>query len=109
MVTPKIKRGYSYDFSHKSKRDVHINLTRVPPELHRQFKQRCKREGLSMRFVILSWINNWVNDRRPDEDGTVPDVTPDTIGDTLASLQKQIDGVVAARQAMGKTQPLPQD
>lgn len=55
------KRGYSYDFTPRSERDVHISLRRVPPELHRNFKAKCRREGVSMRYAILSWVRDWVN------------------------------------------------
>lgn len=61
----KTKRGYSYEFTPRSERDVHISLRRVPPELHRTFKAKCKREGVSMRYVILSWVRTWIGGADP--------------------------------------------
>lgn len=61
------KRQWSRDFTARTERDVKINISRVPTTLKEKFGAKCKREGRSQRHVILSWIQNWTEGRRPDQ------------------------------------------
>lgn len=72
MAKAKAKRPWSTDFTPRGAegdRTVHINISNVPPTLRSKFQAKCKREGKSQRNLVLGWIRNWVEDRRPDQDG----------------------------------------
>jgi len=66
------KRHWSRDFEKRTEREVKINISSVPPTLKDRFAAKCKREGKSQRNLILTWIRNWVEGRRPDEAGPPP-------------------------------------
>ena len=38
-----------------------IEVDRVSKELHKSVQAKCKREGISMRALILGWLKEWVN------------------------------------------------
>lgn len=64
------KRQYSRANTPRTDRNVHINIARVPPTLRDDFRAKCRRGNISQRALLLGWIRNWVNGRRPDDDGT---------------------------------------
>lgn len=68
------KRHYSRAFTPRTTRDVHLNITRVPPTLRDDFRQKCRVVNVSQRSLILGWIRNWIADRRPDDSGNVPEL-----------------------------------
>jgi len=65
-VTTK-RRPWSKEFTPRGEKPVHIHISNVPPTLRKKFQAKCKRDGRSQRNLMLGWIKNWVEDRRPDE------------------------------------------
>lgn len=54
------KRGYSREFTPKTERRVTLTIDRVPPTLLDAFKAKAKREGVSMRALVLRLIQQWL-------------------------------------------------
>jgi hypothetical protein len=61
------KRPWSKEFTPRGGNTVHINISNVPPTLRAKFAAKCRKIGKSQRNLVLHWIRNWVEDRRPDE------------------------------------------
>jgi hypothetical protein len=61
------KRHYSREFEQRGEHSKALTVSRVPPGLLRAFRARVKAERLSQRAVVLNWIQNWTEGRRPDE------------------------------------------
>jgi hypothetical protein len=79
------KRNWSREFTPRGAKIVNLNITGVPPTLREKFRAKCRRINKSQRNVILSWVRNWVEGRRPDEDRPADDplhtpAHPDGIG-----------------------------
>lgn len=55
-----VKRGYSKAFTPRTERRVAITIDRVPPTLFGAAKAKAKREGVSLRALILGWLKAWV-------------------------------------------------
>ena len=55
-----MKRGYSRDFTPRTERRVTLTVDRVPPTLLAGVKARAKREGVSMRALVLSLLKEWL-------------------------------------------------
>jgi predicted HicB family RNase H-like nuclease len=53
------KRGYSREFTPKTERRVQLMIDRVPPTLLNAAKAKAKREGISLRALILGWLKDW--------------------------------------------------
>jgi hypothetical protein len=62
------KRAWSRDFTPRGTKTVHLHISNIPSTLRQKFKAKCRREGKSQRNLLLGWIRNWVEDRRPDDD-----------------------------------------
>lgn len=56
-----IKRGYSRAFTPKTERRVTLMIDRIPPTLFDAAKAKAKREGVSLRALILGWLKEWVS------------------------------------------------
>jgi len=56
-----VKRGYSKAFTARTERRVTLTLDRIPPTLLDAAKGKAKREGVSMRALILGWLRAWVD------------------------------------------------
>lgn len=56
------KRGYSREFTPRTARRVQITLDRVPPTLKAAAQAKAKREGVSLRALILGWLKNWAGE-----------------------------------------------
>lgn len=56
------KRGYSREFTPKSKDRHSIMVDKVPAMLHDKVKAKAKREGVSLRALILGWLRDWTTD-----------------------------------------------
>lgn len=54
------KRGYSREFTPKTERRVQLMIDRVPPTLLTAAKSKAKREGISLRALILGWLKDWI-------------------------------------------------
>lgn len=63
------QRQWSREFTpaRNDEKPIHINISNVPRLLRTKFKAKCKRLGKSQRNLMLGWIRNWTEDRRPDE------------------------------------------
>lgn len=65
MITGKLagmaKRGYSREFTPKTDRRVRIEVDRVPPTLYDKVSAKAKREGVSLRALILRLLTEWVS------------------------------------------------
>ncbi len=70
------KRAYSRDFTPRTERRVTLSVNRVPPTLAEAVRTKIRREGLSLRSLLLRWLSNWTAGRRPDEDDGQGGVTP---------------------------------
>jgi predicted HicB family RNase H-like nuclease len=55
-----VKRGYSREFTPKTARRVQLMIDRVPPTLLEAVKAKAKREGVSLRALILKLLKNWL-------------------------------------------------
>jgi hypothetical protein len=53
------KRGYSREFP-VPKDGRRYLLDHIPPQLWRQVKQKAKREGVSVRTLILRLLKSWL-------------------------------------------------
>lgn len=56
----KAKREYSRDFSSTRKKRVYFMLDKIPPALWIRVKAKAKREGVSLRALILRWLTDWI-------------------------------------------------
>ena len=50
------KPGYTKATGH-----YRIEVGRMPKPLYRAVEAKCKREGISMRALILGWLKEWVS------------------------------------------------
>ena len=56
-----MKRGYSREFKPQTDRRVQLLIDRIPPTLFDAAKAKSKRDGVSLRSLILGWLKAWVN------------------------------------------------
>lgn len=54
------KRQYSRAFTPKTERRVMLTIDRIPPTLYDAVKAKAKREGISLRALVLGWLKEWV-------------------------------------------------
>lgn len=54
------KRGYSREFTPRTERRIKFEIDRIPPTLMDAAKAKSKREGISLRALILGWLRDWV-------------------------------------------------
>lgn len=57
-----MKRGYSREFTPRTERRVALTIDRIPPTLLDAAKAKAKREGVSLRALVLGWLKAWVNE-----------------------------------------------
>ncbi|MGE3840079.1 MAG: hypothetical protein AB7I50_00685 [Vicinamibacterales bacterium] len=55
------KRGYSREFTPKSDRRCRIELDRIPPTLYDAVVAKAKRDGISLRALILTLLKEWLS------------------------------------------------
>ena len=53
-------RSYSREFTPRSARRERIEIDRIPPTLADAIKAKAKREGISLRALVLGWLKAWV-------------------------------------------------
>jgi predicted DNA binding CopG/RHH family protein len=56
------KRAYSREFTPQTERRVQISINRVPPTLLADVKAKAKREGVSLRTLILRLLTKWLQE-----------------------------------------------
>lgn len=54
------KRGYSTEFPTDQSKRVKLEIDWVPPALARRVKAKAKREGVSLRTLILRLLTQWL-------------------------------------------------
>lgn len=59
------KRGYSREFTPKTDRRIMLTIDRIPPTLYDAAKAKAKREGISLRALVLGWLKTWIDGRDP--------------------------------------------
>jgi len=62
-ISAMAKRGYSRDFTPKTDRRVRIEVDRIPPTLYDAVLAKSKREGISLRALVLKLLTEWVGRR----------------------------------------------
>jgi len=55
-----VKRGYSKDFTPRTDTYGRYLLDKIPATLWRDVKAKAKRDGVSVRAVILKALTDWV-------------------------------------------------
>lgn len=55
-----MKRGYSREFTPRTERRIKFEIDRIPPTLWHKVKAKAKREGVSLRALILTYLRDWV-------------------------------------------------
>ena len=61
-MTKAKKRGYSREFTPRTERRVQIVIDRVPPTIYAAAQARAKREGVSIRALVLGWLKQYALD-----------------------------------------------
>ncbi len=56
----KVKRGYSKDFTPRTETYGRYLLDKIPAQLWRDVKAKAKREGISVRALILKMLTDWL-------------------------------------------------
>lgn len=56
------KRGYSREFTPQTDRRVRFEIDRIPPTLWLKVQAKAKREGVSLRALILTLLTIWTKD-----------------------------------------------
>lgn len=54
------KRGYSRDFTPASEKHGRYLLDKIPADLWRRARAKSKREGVSIRALLLGFLRQWV-------------------------------------------------
>lgn len=55
-------RQYSRDFTPRSDRRCRLMIDKVPPTLFDAVKAKAKREGVSLRALVLGWLKEWTGE-----------------------------------------------
>jgi predicted HicB family RNase H-like nuclease len=61
------KRQYSREFTPQTTRRVMLTIDRIPPTLYDAVRAKAKREGISLRALVLGWLKKWVEEERSNE------------------------------------------
>jgi hypothetical protein len=60
MSPARRKRGYSRDFTPRTERRVQLQIDRVPPTLLATARAKARREGTSVRALVLGFLTTWI-------------------------------------------------
>lgn len=55
----RVARGYSREFTPHTERRVTLTIDRIPPTMLDAAKAKAKRDGISLRALILGWLKEW--------------------------------------------------
>ena len=55
-----MKRGYSREFSPRTGTHARYLLDKIPPTLWANVRAKAKREGISLRALILGLLKEWL-------------------------------------------------
>lgn len=64
------KRGYSRDFTPASEKHGRYLLDKIPADLWRRVRQKAKREGVSLRALILQLLTQWLGEASGSRNST---------------------------------------
>lgn len=56
------KRHYSREFTPRTDKRVMLTIDRIPPTLYEAIKAKAKREGVSLRALVLGWLKAWAEE-----------------------------------------------
>lgn len=65
MTKLKVKRGYSRDFTPRTEAHGRYLLDKIPPTLWAEVRAKAKRQGISLRALILNLLKDWLMDGAP--------------------------------------------
>jgi hypothetical protein len=75
------RREWSRQFiNSKGKQDRQFERHRHSVTLRAKFRAKRRRVGKSQRNLVLGWVRNWVEDRRPDEERPAPEEAEEAEG-----------------------------
>lgn len=57
-----VKRGYSREFTPNTERRVRFEIDRIPPTLWAKVRAKAKRDGVSLRSLILGLLKKWADE-----------------------------------------------
>jgi hypothetical protein len=57
------KREYSTAYTPKGPERHQLTFDRVPGPLYRRIKGKAKREGVSLRALVLTFLDEWSSER----------------------------------------------
>jgi hypothetical protein len=57
-----VKRGYSKEFKPHGNTGKRYLLDKIPAGLWRDVREKAKREGVSLRALILRLLSQWLHD-----------------------------------------------
>jgi hypothetical protein len=60
-----VKRGYSRDFTPRTETYGRYLLDKIPATLWAKVKAKAKRDGVSVRAVLLRFLSEWAKDSSP--------------------------------------------
>lgn len=60
-----MKRGYSTAHTPRTERRVTLTIDRIPPTLLDAVKAKARREGISMRALVLGLLTTWLRPPAP--------------------------------------------
>lgn len=55
-------RQYSRDFTPRSDRRCRLTIDKIPPTLYDLVKAKAKRDGVSLRSLVLGWLKKWTGE-----------------------------------------------
>lgn len=58
------KRGYSDEFPTTREKRVSFSIDKIPPAFWIRVRAKAKREGVSLRTLVLGWFAEWLDGRR---------------------------------------------
>jgi len=64
-----VKRGYSREFTPRTEVHCRYLLDKIPPTLWSDVKAKAKREGISVRALILGLLKDWLAAPRREPEG----------------------------------------
>jgi predicted HicB family RNase H-like nuclease len=65
MTAAKKKREYSREFTPRTETRKQFVIDRVPPTLHARVMAKAKREGVSVRALVLRYLESWTAEPDP--------------------------------------------
>ena len=84
------KRGYSDEFPTTRERRVSFMLDKIPPALWIRVKAKAKREGVSLRSLILGWCRDWLARQDARQKGSLSADSTQALRDAIADFNDRL-------------------